>query len=168
MKQLYLLQQKSYMTLLWNIWIKWEILKLNKWKHWGNQLNLFSLTYSPKSLENSNFLAIVIEPLYKNLRLLVFCCEWHYKKKYQVIGNCGLKLVTYSAWQRQNQKEKIILEMFFRIEAQNENDSSRWFLYQSIFLIVTVMTCVAPLIVFLTVKSTILGEVCFFIVIILI
>jgi len=45
-----------------------------------------------------------------------------------------------------------------RIEAQNENDSSRWFLYQSIILIVTVMTCVAPLIVFLTVKSTILGE----------
>ena len=48
---------------------------------------------------------------------------------------------------------------FLRIEAQNENDSSRWFLYQSIILIVTVMTCVAPLIVFLTVKSTILGEV---------
>ena len=48
---------------------------------------------------------------------------------------------------------------FHRIEAQNENDSSRWFLYQSIILIVTVMTCVAPLIVFLTVKSTILGEV---------
>ena len=64
---------------------------------------------------------------------------------------------------RKNNSTKI-----FRIEAQNENDSSRWFLYQSIFLIVTVMTCVAPLIVFLTVKSTILGEVCFIFVHILI
>ena len=65
------------------------------------------------------------------------------------------------SWPEPKRKNNSII--FFRIEAQNENDSSRWWLYQSIFLIVTVMTCVAPLIVFLTVKSTILGEVCFII-----
>ena len=47
----------------------------------------------------------------------------------------------------------------FRIQAAQENNNSKWSLYQSIILIAFVLICVAPLIVFLTVKTTISGEV---------
>ena len=46
-----------------------------------------------------------------------------------------------------------------RYEAAGENYASKWYLYQSIILIAFVLICVAPLIVFLTVKTTISGEV---------
>jgi len=45
-----------------------------------------------------------------------------------------------------------------RIQAAQENNNSKWSLYQSIILIAFVLICVAPLIVFLTVKTTISGE----------
>ena len=49
--------------------------------------------------------------------------------------------------------------LFYRNEAAGENYASKWYLYQSIILIAFVLICVAPLIVFLTVKTTISGEV---------
>ena len=49
--------------------------------------------------------------------------------------------------------------LLYRYEAAGENYASKWYLYQSIILIAFVLICVAPLIVFLTVKTTISGEV---------